>query len=230
MERLATRSLIRDPDASLDVRLARAFSAFEGLKPRDLKLEEVPFRLWYCDAWDRAQRLGNNAVGAVSSVFLQASLPDQAARQKLNALQGEMNTQARHRTWKERLRLAQDAAELLHPEHPRRRFVEDSVAALEDRARFSAERKAHNAAFVRARRHRNLVVHGHRLADAAIAPSVEFLTRMLEVAINAEDACGRKTRTACLGSLSHFPAVRDRNPRTFAALLDAVLPLDTPSV
>jgi hypothetical protein len=230
MERLAARSLIRDPDASLDVRLSRAFSAFEGLKPRDLKLEDVPFRLWYHDAWDRAHRLVDDAVGAVSGLLVQASLPDQAARQKLNALQGEMNTHARRRPPEERLRLAQDAAELLHPEHPRRQFVEDSVAALDDRARFSAERKAHSAAFARARRHRNFVVHGHRLADATIAPSVEFLTRMLEVAINVEDASGRKTRTACLGSLSDFPAVRGHNPQTFNALLDAVPPLDTPTV
>lgn len=130
----------------------------------------------------------------------------------------------------ERLRLAQNAAELLHPEHPRRQFVEDSVAALEDRVRFSAERKAHKAAFVRARRHCNFVVHGHRLADAAIAPSVEFLTRMLEVAISADEACGRNTRAACLGSLSGFPPVRDHSPQTFAALLDALPPLDTPTL
>lgn len=64
MERLAARSLVRDPDASLDVRLARAFSAVEGLEPRHLKLEDVPFRLWYHDARDRAHRLADNAVDA----------------------------------------------------------------------------------------------------------------------------------------------------------------------
>ena len=133
-----------------------------------------------------------------------------------------MHTTVRERPASERLRLARRAAEMLHTEHPRRRFVEDSVAALDDRARFSAERKAHDAAFARARRHRNFVVHGHRLMDAAIAPSVEFVTRLLEVAINAEDARDRKTPTACLGSLRDLPAVRRRDPRTFAALIDAV--------
>jgi hypothetical protein len=82
------------------------------------------------------------------------------------------------------------------------------------------------AAFARARRHRNFVVHGHRLMDAAIAPSVEFLTRLLEIAINAEDAPDRKTRTACLGSLRDLPAVRHRDPRTFGAVIDAVPPPD----
>lgn len=216
MERLAARSLIRDPDASLDVRLARAVTAVEGLRPRALKLDDVPFRLWYHDAWDRAHRLITNAVGAVSGLSVQWSLSDQAARHELNSLQGQMNTDAYRHSPKERLQLAQSAARLLHPEHPRRRFVEDSVAALNDRVRFSAERKAHSGAFDRARRHRNLVVHGHRLADAATAPSVEFLGRMLEVAINAEDARRRKTRTACLGSLADFPAVQRHNPQTFA--------------
>jgi hypothetical protein len=85
MERLATRSLIRDPDASLDVRLARAVTAVEGLTPRDLKLDDVPFRLWYHDAVDRAHRLITNAVGAVSGVSLQWSLSDQASRDELNS-------------------------------------------------------------------------------------------------------------------------------------------------
>jgi hypothetical protein len=226
MERLATRSLVRDPDASLDVRLARSVTAVEALAPRDLKLDDVPFRLWYHDAWDRAHRLITDAVGAVSGLSVQWSLSDQAARDELNSLQGQMNTDAPRRSPEERLRLAQSAAELLHHEHPRRRFVEDSVVALGDRARFSAERKAHSAAFDRARRHRNLVVHGHRLADAATAPSVEYVTRMLEVAIYAEDACRRKTETACLGSLADFPAVRRHNPQTFGALLEAAPPAD----
>lgn len=169
-------------------------------------------------------------MGAVSGVTLQSSLSDQGARNELNSLQGQMNTDAHRRSPREQLRLAQQAAELLHPEHPHRRFVEDSAAALSDRARFSAERKAHSGAFDRARRHRNLVVHGHRLADAATAPSVEFLTRMLEVAINAEDAGRRKTRTASLGSLVDFPAAQRHNPQTFAALLDAVPPPETLTV
>jgi len=222
MERLAARSLVRDADASLDVRLARAFSLLEGLKSPRLKLEDVPFRLWYHDAWDRAHRLADGAVGAVSSVFLQGSLPDDAARRKLNGLQGEMNTVAHRRPPRERLRMAQDAAQMLDPQHPHRRFVEDSIAAMDDCARFSAERKAHDAAFARARRHRNLVVHGHRLTDTAIAPSVEFITRLLEVAIAAEDARDRQARTACLGSPQDLPAVRHSDPRTFGALLDAV--------
>gem|GEM_PF-3851501 len=158
----------------------------------------------------------------MSSVFLQGSLPDEAARRKLNGLQGEMNTVAHRRSPRERLRLAQGAADMLEPQHPHRRFVEDSIAAMDDRARFSAERKAHDAAFARARRHRNLAVQGHRLTDAAIAPSVEFVTRLLEVAIGAEDARDRHSCTACLGSLQDLPAVRHSGPRTFGALLDSV--------
>jgi hypothetical protein len=222
MERLAARSLVRDPDASSDVRLARAFSSLEGLKARELKLEEVPARLWYRDAWDRAHRLADGAVGAVSGFLLQSSLPDEAGRQKLNKLQGELNTTARERPARERLRLAAAAADMLGAEHPHRRFFEDSVAALDDRARFSAERAAHAAAFARARRHRNFVVHGHRLLDAAIAPSVEFLTRLLEVALDAEEARDQKTHTACLGSLRDPPDLRRQDPRTFGALLDTV--------
>jgi hypothetical protein len=75
MERLATRSLIRDPDASLDVRLARAVTAVEGLTPRDLKLDDVPFRLWYHDAWERAHRLITNAVGAGRSIRARSPAP-----------------------------------------------------------------------------------------------------------------------------------------------------------
>jgi hypothetical protein len=221
LERLTARSLVRDPDASLDVRLARAFSSLEGLKARKLKLEQVPYRLWCHDAWDRAHRLADDAVSAVSGFFLQGSLPDEAARQELNGRQAEMLAGTRGRSPRERLRLAQGAAELLHPEHPHRRFVEDSVAALDDPARFSAERKAHTAAFARARRHRNLVVHGHRLTNGAFAPSVDFLTRLLEVAIGAEDARDRQMRTACLGSLRQEPSVRPA-PRTFGEVFEAV--------
>jgi hypothetical protein len=221
LERLAARSLVLDPDASLDVRLARAFSSLEGLKSRDLKLDRVPYRLWYHDAWDRADRLADNAVNAVSSVFLQGSLRDEAARQELNGRQAEMMAVGPGRSPRERLGLAQGAAGLLHPEHPHRRFVEDSAVALDNPARCSAERKAHAAAFARARRHRNLVVHGHRLTASAIAPSVDFLTRLLEVAIAAEDVRDRRTRTACLGSLRHEPSVRPR-PRTFGEVLDAI--------
>jgi hypothetical protein len=42
--------------------------------------------------------------------------------------------------------MAQNAAQMLDPQHPHRRFVEDSIAAMDDDARFSAERKAHDAA------------------------------------------------------------------------------------
>ena len=230
LERLTARSLVRDPDASLDVRLARAFSSLEGLKARKLELKQAPYRLWCHDAWDRAHRLAEDAVSAVSGFFLQGTLPDEAARQELNRRQAEMLAGTRGRSPRERLRLAQGAAELLHPEDPHRRFVEDSVAALDDHARFSAERKAHTAAFARARRHRNLVVHGHRLTNGACAPSVDFLTRLLEVAIGAEDARARQTPTACLGSLRQEPSVRPA-PRTFGEVLEAVpLPETDPSL
>jgi hypothetical protein len=229
MERLAARSLVRDPDASVDVRLARAFSSLESMRPPGLKLEQVPFRLWYHDAWDRAHRLVDNAMHSVSGFFRQGSLSDETARQALNALQGEMNTVARDKPPRDRLRLAQRAAAMLPPDDPHRRFVEDTAAALDDSTRFSAERKAHVAAFARARRHRNLVVHGHRLTEAATAPSLEFLTRLLEVAIGAEAARAGQERTACLGSLHDMPEVRSTNPRSFGALLDAVpAPDDSP--
>jgi hypothetical protein len=98
LERLTARSLVRDTDASLDVRLARAFSSLEGLKARNLKLEQVPYRLWCHDARDRAHRLADDAVNAVSGFFLQGPLPDETARQDLNGRQAEMLAGTRGRS------------------------------------------------------------------------------------------------------------------------------------
>lgn len=224
LERLAARSLVRDPDASLHVRLARAHSSLEELKERDLKPDQWPYRLWYHDAWDRAHRLANDAVSVVSSHFLQGVVLDVAARHEFHERQVEMLAAARgpssERAPRELLRLAQRVADLLHPEQPQRRFVEDCTAALDDTERFSNERKSHAAWFASARRHRNLVVHGHRLTDSAIASSVEFLTRQLEVAIGAEDARAKQARTACFGSLRHEPTLKP-GPRTYGDLLEA---------
>ena len=220
LERLAARSLVRDPDASLDVRLARAFSALEGMRSPALKLEQFPYRLWYHDAWDRAHRLVDNAVAAVSGILLEPAITGEDARQALRALQRELD--GSRRSPRERIALARRAAATLRSNDIHRRFVEDSATALDDRATFSRERAAHTAAFARARRHRNLVVHGHRLSETALAPSVAFLTRCLEVAVAAEAARARELPTACLGSLKDEPAIKRPGPQSFGALFDLV--------
>lgn len=215
LDLLRSRALVHTNLAPPEVRLMRAFASLERLTEAGTKLDHVVQRLWPRTLQHATHQLLTHLLGRVRDRSSLAPLRDGATYAERDARLAALHEKSLK--WNiELLDALDEVLDLIHPDalapalsRATRRFLTEPMVVSEAKTR-------HAAAWKRARRHRNLAVHGHRVSDRALGPTVEFLSDQLECAISAKAEIG--SATSWLGALASEPDV-ERIGATAAGLL-----------
>lgn len=202
LDLLRSRSLVQMSSASTEVRLMRAFASLEALTPAGSKLDHVAGRLWVRTLQTEAYEL----LGHLLSRVRDPAFPDPPCE---GALWDDRKARAADLyemslRWNSGLLDAIDhVLEVIHPDALTPALSRATRILLKQPGALAEAKERHAAAWKRARRHRNLTTHGHRVSDRTLAPTVSFLADQLECAIAAK--ADDTPAAAWLGSLASGP-------------------------
>jgi hypothetical protein len=215
LDLLRSRSLVQMTSVPPEIRLMRAFASLEALTPAGSKLDHVASRLW-------VRTLRTEAYELLSHLLNQVREPNSLGPPREGATWDERKARVEdlHKMslrWNIGLLDAVDhVLEVIHPEALAPALSRAARVFLTQSGTLDEAQQRHSAAWKRARRHRNLTTHGHRVSDRALAPTVAFLADQLECAISASTDDG--PGAAWLGSFAANPDLGER--ANVADLLD----------
>lgn len=222
---LETRALVRDRDASYDVRLLRAFTTLDALGSSTERQDNAADGLWLFTAWEHAKRslshiLHDIALQPISVGPQRDGAPRDATRRRIDAAKSRLATESV--PWNMGvIDLVEDVMGDIDRHAGSRYFVDTVTRLLSSAGSLQKAKRNHAQAWQRARRHRNLSAHGWHLDDRVLAPTVAFLADQLENAIVADEVRHRHPELTWLGALGHPPDASWED-RTLADLLDAL--------
>lgn len=205
LDLLRSRALVRTASVSPEVRLMRAFASLEALTPAGSKLDHVAGRLWVRTLRGEARTLLLHLLNRARDPHALGPPRDGASWEDREARVTHLSRSS-PRWGTELLDAIDGVLEVIHPDAMEPALSRATRTYLTDPTVCDQAQARHAAAVKRARRHRNLTTHGHRLSDRALTPTVAFLADQLECAITATADDG--PATSWLGSLASDPDLR----------------------
>jgi hypothetical protein len=224
LDLLRDRALAANRSAPVEIRVMRGFASLEALTPAGSDLDGLVSRLSSRTAYLEARSLLLHVLSLTSRQTLLLPADGKTwedTRAGARALKDQLSQADAPGVEMALLDLIEEALEAVHPDALLPQFAQTVKMNLRDPAMLQDAKERHASAFRRARRHRNLIVHGHRVPELVLTPTAEFLARQLHVAIDAhhDDLAGASLRW--LGSLSSAPK-EDTANTSLGELIDAV--------
>jgi hypothetical protein len=202
LDLLRSRALIHTTSVAPEVRLMRAFASLEALTPAARKLDHVAGRLWVRTLRGEAYELLVHLLNRVREPHSLGPPREGATWDERKARATDLYNQSLR--WNIGLLDAIDSVlDVIHPDALAPALSRATRTFLTQSGTLAEAKERHAAAWKRARRHRNLTTHGHRVSDRALAPTVAFLAEQLECAISAK--ADDSLAATWLGSLATEP-------------------------